>query len=63
MVIMTTKSKLFSLDEETNAYVETIPKNKRSAAIREALKLHKFQHRVEKNTINPQIKVKYIGKT
>ena len=58
---MTTKSKLFSLDDETNAYVETIPKNKRSAAIREALKLHKFQHRVEKNTINQQIKVKLVG--
>ena len=60
---MTTKSKLFSLDEESNAYVETIPKNKRSAAIREALKLHKFQHREikpEKIIENRKLKVKII---
>ena len=57
---MPTKSKLFSLDEESNNYIETIPKNKRSAAIREALLLHKFQHR-EKPQENPQIRIKRIG--
>lgn len=58
---MATKSKLFSLDDETNQYIETIPKNKRSATIREALLLHKFQHRQEKTAQNPQIKVRRIG--
>ena len=58
---MVNQNRLYSLDDETLAYMESIPKNKRSKTIREALKLHKYQHRVEKTTINPQIKVKIIA--
>ena len=55
---MVTKSRLFSLDDESNGYIESIPKQNRSQVVREGLKLHKFQHRIEKNTQTPQIKVK-----
>ena len=58
---MVNQNKLYSLDDETLAYMESIPKNKRSKTIREALKLHKYQHRVEKTITNPQIKVRTIG--
>ena len=61
---MTVKSKLFSLDDEANQYIETIPKQKRSEVVREGLKLHKFQHREKKemkNTQKPQAEVKIIG--
>ena len=55
---MVTKNRLFSLDEESIEYINSIPRNKRSQTIREGLKLHKFQHRTVKNITNPQIKVK-----
>ena len=54
---MTVKSKLFSLDDEANQYIETIPKQKRSEVVREGLKLHKFQHR-EKDKPQPKIEVR-----
>ena len=58
---MATKSRLFSLDNECDDYLNTIPKQKRSETVREALKLHKFKHREEKTTENPRLKVKIIG--
>ena len=58
---MTTKSRLFSLDDESNGYIETIPKQERSQVVREGLKLHKFQHRAVKNTKKPEAEVKIIG--
>ena len=58
---MVNHSKLYSLDDETLAYIESIPRNDKSKTVREALILHKFQHRVEKITENPQIKVKRIS--
>ena len=61
MGILVNQNKLYSLDDETLAYIQSIPKKERSKTVREALKLHKFQHRVEKNTINQQLKVKLIG--
>ena len=36
---MTTKSRLFSLDDESNGYIESIPKQNRSQVVREGLKL------------------------
>ena len=58
---MATKSRLFSLDDEANGYIESVPKQERSQVVREGLKLHKFQHRVVKNTKKPQAEVKIIG--
>jgi len=61
---MVSKSRLFSLDEESNGYIETIPKQARSQVVREGLKLHKFQHRDKKdvkNTEKPKAEVKIIG--
>lgn len=58
---MVNQNKLYSLDDETLAYIESIPKSERSRTVRDALKLHKYQHRIEKNTINPEIKVKRLG--
>lgn len=57
-------SKLYSLDDESLNYMESIPKNKRSQTVREALKLHKFQHREqkkEKNSSELKLKVNLIG--
>ncbi len=56
-----TKSKLYSLDNETLDYIESIPKSERSKTVREALLLHKFKHREEKPQENPQIRIKRIG--
>ena len=58
------KNKLYSLDDETLSYIETIPKNKRSQVVREGLKLHKFQHREQKNikiAEKPKAEVRIIG--
>ena len=64
MNLMVNQNKLYSLDDETLAYIETIPKNKRSKTVREALKLHKLQHREQKNIKNaekPKAEVRIIG--
>ena len=58
---MVNQNKLYSLDEETLAYIESIPKKERSKTVRDALKLHKYRHRDEKITNNLQIKVKRIA--
>lgn len=58
---MVNQSKLYSLDSETLEYIQSIPKNERSKTVRDALKLHKYRHRDEKITENPEIKVKRIG--
>lgn len=62
---MVNHSKLYSLDNETLDYIESIPKKERSKTVREALKLHKYRHRDEKIIQNEQeikkIKVKIIG--
>lgn len=58
---MVNQNKLYSLDDETLAYIQSIPKNDRSKTVREALKLHKYRHRDEKTIENQQIKVKRIG--
>lgn len=55
---MVTKSRLFSLDDDSNSYIESIPKQERSQVVREGLKLHKFKHREEKNADIPKIEVK-----
>ena len=62
--ILVNQNKLYSLDDETLAYIQTVPKNKRSQTVREALKLHKLQHREKKDMKNipkPQAEVKIIG--
>ena len=60
---MVNQNKLYSLDDETLAYIETIPKNKRSQTVREGLKLHKLQHRENKvkNIEKPRAEVRIIG--
>lgn len=61
---MVNQNKLYSLDDETLAYIETIPKNKRSKTVRDALKLHKLQHGIKNNekiTENKKIGVRIIA--
>lgn len=55
---MVNRSKLYSLDDEALNYLETIPKNLRSQTVREALKLHKFQHRERKEEKPQELKIK-----
>ena len=55
---MVNQNKLYSLDDETLAYIQTIPKNKRSQTVREGLKLHKLQHREQKPQTQPKIEVR-----
>lgn len=58
---MVTKSRLFSLDDDSNNYIESIPKQERSQVVREGLKLHKFQHRKKELKEKPQAEVRIIG--
>ena len=52
----------YSLDEETLDYLKSMPARERSKTVREALKLHKHQHRNENNSIIPKIQVKIHAK-
>ena len=58
---MTKVNKLYTLDAETLAYIETIPKSKRSLTVREGLILHKYKHRNEIKEEIKKIKVRIIG--
>ena len=56
--IMVNQNKLYSLDADTLAYINTIPKNKRSQTVRDALKLHKLQHReIKKEKIQAEVRI------
>ena len=57
---MVKQNKLYTLDNETLSYMETIPKSKRSQTVREAIILHKFRHREIKEEIK-KIQVRIIG--
>jgi len=61
---MSTRNKIFSLDNEACEYIETIVKSKRSETIRQALKLHKKQNGIVKNTQiskkEPKMEVIYL---
>ena len=58
---MTKTNKLYTLDAETLAYIETIAKSKRSQTVREGLLLHKYKHRQEIKEEIKKIKVRIIG--
>jgi hypothetical protein len=58
---MAKQNKLYTLDNETLNYMETIPKSKRSQTVREAIILHKFRHRQEIKEEIKKIKVRIIG--
>ena len=58
---MARQNKLYTLDNETLAYIESIPKSKRSQTVREGLILHKYRHRTEIKEEIKKIKVRIIG--
>lgn len=57
-------NRLFSLDKDTEEFLDTIPKMKRSEVVREGIKLYKNlkkEQEIKKNPQKPRPEVKIIA--